>query len=658
MSAQIKHFYQFGPFCLDLERRLLLRDGAIVSLTPKVFETLVALVEQSGSVVSKDELLARLWPDTIVEERNLSQNIFLLRKALGDDLHGHLYIETVPKVGYRFLTRVTETEDADSTLIIETHDRLRIVASEEEILDQAAARLLQDCPQRKLTARSLTNTAKRRPRQIALVTLMALVCLCAGIGGLWFSGVTRSSGTTPKVRSIAVLPFKSLGGDQGEDYLGLGMADTLITSLGNINKLIVRPTSAVRKYVAADNDALAAGREQRVETVLEGSIQRAGDTIRLTVRLLDVKDGAALWSYKCDERCTDIFKVQDSISEKVAEALIFRLTGEERRLLTKHYTENTEAYQLYLKGRYFWNKRTGEGFRRALDYLNQAIKEDANYALAYVGLADSYTMLADYDWLPPAEAAAAAKAAAQRALALDDTLAEAHASLADIRRFYDWDWRGAEQEYGRAIELNPHYSTAHQWYAEFLSAMGRHGEAVREIERAEELDPLSVVVKSAAGWVFFFARDYDRAIAECQKVIEMEVSYGEVYSQLRRAYEQKGMYREALAADEKHRVFKRGDAPRQVELLDAAMVPNAKAYWQKILERTKKDVENKVEVARFRMVESYTQLGEKEQALKWLETAYQEHSFWMPFLNVHPHLDPLRAEPRFQILARQLGLPD
>lgn len=508
----------------------------------------------------------------------------------------------------------------------------------------------------------IQTPAKRR---IAITARRAVVAgvavmMVAALSGVWLSWRSLVA-NEPPIRSLAVLPLKSFSGDARDDFVGLGLADTLITKLSNLRRLVVRSTSAVRKYNSPEQDPLAAGREQRVDAVLEGSVQRTGERLRVTMRLLSVRDGSSLWASQYDERqYTDIFAAQDSISERVAEALTVKLTGAERKLLTKHYTENSEAYQLYLRGRYFWNKRTGEGFTKALDYFNQAIEKDPNYALAYVGLADCYMMLADYDWLSPKEAAQKAKVVVTRALEIDDSLAEAHTSLADIRRFYDWDWSGAEKEYRRGIELNPNYVTAHQWYAEFLAAMGRHDEAIREMRRAEELDPLSVVVKSAAGWVFFFAREYDLAIERCQRVIEMDAGYGEVYSQLRRAYEQKGMYREALAADEKHRAFKKKTEPRPAASGGSSAVQSAKAYWQNVLQLTKKDLESleNKEAAQFRMAEIFTQLGEKDLAFEWLETVYEEHSFWLPFLKVHPHLDPLRTDPRFQALLSRIGLPD
>ncbi|HXG63884.1 MAG TPA: winged helix-turn-helix domain-containing protein, partial [Blastocatellia bacterium] len=428
MSLQARHLYEFGPFRLDTRRRLLSRDGRPVPLTPKLFQTLLALIVNSGQVVTKEDLISQVWPDAIIEEHGLTQNIFLLRKALGEDADGHPYIETIPKVGYRFVAPVTEVDDQGPALLVEKTDRARALqTAEEEIVPQEGATVAAPAaPQAFIPARDRKSGAGWGTAWVALAAVALLAGLMAAVAYVRSANQPTRSEALAGVRSIAVLPFKPLGADASDEYLGLGMADTLITKLSNIGQITVRPTSAIRRYAGQDADALAAGREQKVEAVLEGSIQRAGERIRLTVRLLHVRDGAPLWSYKCDELSTDIFAVQDAISEKVAEALTLELTGEERKRLAKHYTENTEAYQLYLQGRYFWNKRSGEGFRKALDYFHQAIEKDPNYALAYVGVADSYTMLADYDLLPPKAAAAQAKAAATRALEIDDTLAEAH----------------------------------------------------------------------------------------------------------------------------------------------------------------------------------------------------------------------------------------
>jgi DNA-binding winged helix-turn-helix (wHTH) protein/TolB-like protein len=648
MNPGIHHAYTFGPFCLDLRQRLLLRDKTPVPLPPKLFETLLALIEQAGAVVSKDDLLNRVWPDTLVEERNLSQNIFLLRKALGEDARGRHYIETIPKVGYRFLATVAKSAGRPDSLILEKRDRLRIVTNEEEITSATE----EDSPGQTLAILNREREALRKSPRATGVTLMLLAAIVTTAFYFYLARKANESAAVPEVRSIAVLPFKPLTADGKDEYLGMGMADTLIGRLSHLRRVAVRPTSAIRKYSASDQDALAAGREQLVDAVLEGSIQRSGERIRLAVQLVSVRDGAPIWSYRCDELCKDLFAVQDSISERVAEALTQHLTGEERRQLTKHDTEDPEAYHLYIKGRYFWNKRTGEGFKKALDYFHQAIRRDANYALAYVGVADSYTMLADYDWIAPAEASVQAKAAATHALEIDEQLAEAHASLADIKRFFDWDWAAAEREYRRAIELNPNYSTAHQWYGEFLSAMGRSEEAIGEMQLAQELDPLSTVVQSAAAWVFFFARQPEQTIEQCEKVIEMDKGFSEVYSQLRRAYEAKGMYREAMAADDR---LRKSRSRRTTEKIESRSLLNARSYWQRILELTKQDLQNQ-EAVEVRLAEAYAQLGEKDRALESLERAYEKQSFWMPFLKVHPHLDPLHSDPRFKDLLRRIGL--
>ncbi|HEU4390866.1 MAG TPA: winged helix-turn-helix domain-containing protein [Blastocatellia bacterium] len=648
MSSQKDHSYKFGEFRLDLKQRLLERGQETVPLTPKLFETLLTFIENSGAVVTKDELMKRVWPDAIVEERSLSQNVFLLRKALGEDSSGRHYIETVPKVGYRFLADVQRSGNG-SSLVIEKHDRLRITSIEEDIACAGESDSIRAIARDAVAIKDRVTATRKRRWAAAAVLLLVIVT-----GASYFltaSGSNRSE-TPSEVRSIAILPFAPLAAEPGEEYLGLGMADTLIGRLSHLRQVVVRPTSAIRKYAAPRQDARAAGREQMVDAVLEGSIQRSGERIRLSVQLVSVRSGAPIWSYKCDELCRDIFAVQDSISEKVAEALASRLTGEERQQLTKHHTENTEAYQLYIKGRYFWNKRTREGLKKALEYFSQAIETDPNYALAYVGVADSNTMLADYDWVTPREAAQKAKAAATRALEIDDSLAEAHASLADIRRFFEWDWAGAEHEYRRAIELNPNYPTAHQWYGEFLSAMGRHDEAISEMRRAEVLDPVSLVVKSAAGWVLYFARDYDKSIEQCLKLIEMDGGFSEVYSQLRRDYEQKGMYVQAMDADEKLRGFRRGVAREPIGVRSPL---SAKAYWQRVLELTKQDLKNK-EAVEVRLAEAYAQLGEKDRALELLERAYDRHSCWMPFLNVHPNLESLRSDPRFLEILKRIGV--
>ncbi len=367
---------------------------------------------------------------------------------------------------------------------------------------------------------------------------MVLAALAAAAALAWVWKRPTPAATAVPVRSMAVLPFRSLTND-GE-YLGLGMADALITRLGRTN-LLVRSTGAVQKYAAPGLDPVAAGRELQVDSVLEGSIQTAGDRLRTTVRLLRVSDGSTLWAGTFDERLTDIFSVQDSISQRVAEALALELTEAQRSLLTRRDTSDSEAYQLYLRGRFFWNKRSRDGFERGVAYFRQAVEKDPAYALAYSGLADSHIGMTFYHYASPHAAMPLARAAALKALEIDDSLAEAHASLAHVKTNYEWDWAEAERLSRKAIALEPEYATAHQWYGiHYLTPMGRLEEAIAETRRAQQLDPLSAVFNAFVGASLYFARRYDEAIEECRKAIDLHPDFGVAHWYLGRAYLQKG----------------------------------------------------------------------------------------------------------------------
>ncbi len=578
MSKPARHFYQFGPFRLDAAERLLLREGEPVLLTPKVFDTLLVLVQNSGRLLGKDELMQTVWPDAIVEESNLSQNIFTLRKALGESPTKPKYIETIPRRGYRFIASVREVryEGAD-----------------------------------------LTGVA---------------------------------------VRSIAVLPFKPLGAKNGDEYLGLGLADALITRLSNIGQIVVRPTSSVRKYTGLEQDPVAVGRALRVESVLDGSLRRSGERIRVTVQLVSVRDGVPLWADRFDEKFTDIFVVEDSISERVAAALMLKLTGEDKKRLTKRYTENIEAFQLYLKGRYYWNKRTGQGLKKGIEYFQQAIEKDPTYALAYAGLADCYNLLSLYGVFPPKETMPRAKAAAMRALEIDNTLAEAHTSLAYAKLYYDWDWAGAKREFLRALELNPNYATAHHWYHEYLTAMGWFEESHAEILQAQELDPLSLIISTDVGWGLYYARRYDQAIEQLRKTIEMDPTFAVAHFILGLCYGQKGLFKESAAEIQKA-IAILGDNPLALAvgvLGHAYAVSGKKDRALKVFEQLK-DLSKRCYVPAYSLAIIYTGLGQKDQALKWLRKAYEERYDRLIYLKVEPMFDSLRSDPRFKDLLRRIG---
>jgi TolB-like protein/Tfp pilus assembly protein PilF len=583
--------YEFGAFSVDPSERLLLRDGLPIPLAPKVFETLIALVENSGRLVDKDELISRLWPDTFVEEATLARNISDVRKALGEGSGERRYIETVPKRGYRFVADVKEL--TGTTLIMRRHSRSRVIVEEE---------------------------------------------------------IEATSGG----RSIAVLPFKSLGADEAHEYLGLGMADALITRLSNIRQMMVRPTSAVFKYVGFRQDPVVAGRELNVAAVLDGSIQRWEDRIRITVQLVSVKDAAALWAEKFDEKFTDIFAVEDSISEQVAAALTLKLTGEEKRLLTKHYTENTEAYQAYLRGRYLWNRRSTESLVRGIEHFSEAIDLDPNYASAYSGLSDSYTLLVVREAISPQEGFAKAKAAAAMALKIDEKFAAAHASLGHAM-LHNWEWADAEKELKRAIELNPGYPSAHHWYSEHLTAMGRCDESIAELKLAGELDPLSLVISADLGRAFYYARQYDQVIKQEARTLEMDSNFWLSHINLGRSYTQEGMHAEAIRELQTALDHSAGNTEVLSFLGFAYAASGKRDEAIKIL--LELDEQSKcTHVPPYHLAVVHAGLGEKDKSFEWLERSFEKHAVDLFTLKVEPMFDGLRSDPRFEGLLLRVGL--
>jgi TolB-like protein/Flp pilus assembly protein TadD len=456
------------------------------------------------------------------------------------------------------------------------------------------------------------------------------------------------------VRSMAVLPFRSLTND-GE-YLGLGMADAVITNLGSTKLLLVRSTGAVQKYALPGLDPVAAGRELQVDSVLEGSIQTAGGRLRTTLRLVRVSDGSTLWAGTFDEPLTDIFTVQDSISQRVAGALSLELTETQRKELTRRDTSDSEAYQLYLRGRFFWNKRTRDGFERGAAFFRQAVEKDPAYALAYAGLADSYIGMTYYHYASPQAAMPLARAAALKALEIDGSLAEAHASLAHVKANYEWDWAEAARLFRKAIALEPDYATAHQWYGmHYLAPTGRLEEAIAEVRHARQLDPLSAVFNAFVGAALYFARRYDEGIEECRKTIDLHPDFGVAHWYLGRAYLQKGLHQEALA-ELQNAVTLSGGSPLMKGTLGVgyALAGDRAAAERALDELAKLRAESYASALDFAGV--HVALGDRERAFQWLDRAAEERAFHLIYLNVWPELDPLRPDPRFKALVRRLGL--
>ncbi|MGH9837231.1 MAG: protein kinase domain-containing protein [Blastocatellia bacterium] len=456
-------------------------------------------------------------------------------------------------------------------------------------------------------------------------------------------------------RSVAVLPFKPLVAAGQDEYLQMGMADVLITRLSNLHQVAVRPISAVRRYTGLEQDPIAAGRELKVEAVLDGSIQRVGDRVRVTARLINISDGAPLWAETFDEKFTDIFHVQDALSEKLAGALALKLTGGEQRRLARRDTTNHEAFQAYLKGRFFWSKWNNEGLKKSVEYFEQAIAADPNYALAHSGLADAWNRLGYHGIVPPREAFPKSEAAARQAIKLDDALGEAHLSLANTKFFYDWDFPGFERELKRALDLNPNYANAHGMNGTYLTAMGRFDEALAARKRALDLDPASPLLTVMVGWPYFYARRYDEAIQWYRKALELDPNFSQAYSDLGLSYHLTGRHDEAVAALLKARALN-GAKPEVIEALRQAYVAEGfQGYWRKDLELLNEQLKQG-RVRAWRMAGVYHALGDRDRTFEWLEKAYAERDSLLTFLKVMPQYEDLHADPRFAGLLRRVGL--
>jgi TolB-like protein/Tfp pilus assembly protein PilF len=592
MNRQPHYVYEFGPFRLNPPERLLLRGTKAVALTPKVFDTLVMLVRNSGHVVGKDELMNEIWPDTNVEEANLTQNVSVLRKVLDVRGKGNSYIETVPKRGYRFIADVRRLAVDSGKL-----------SGEQDISSPIAERVEDE-----------------RSRSID---------------------------------SLAVLPFANASADTNAEYLSDGITESIINCLSQLPRLRVMARSAVFRYKGREVDPQEVGREMNVRAVLTGRVLHLGNKLIIRTELIDVSEGQQLWGEQYDREPLNIISVQEEIAREISEKLKLRLTGSQKQLLMKRYTDDTEAYHAYLKGRYYWNQRTAQGFARGIEYFRQAIKMDANFALAYAGLADCYSLLNSYGVLPPRESAPLIKAATMQALQIDEDLAEAHASLGHVKMMHDWDWPGAEWEFKRAIELNPNYATAHHWYALYLRAMGQFEESLDELRQAQHLDPLSLIINTVLGAHFYYARQYDKAIEQCRETLELNPNFHVAYAVIGEAYTQKGMYQEAIT--ELQKVRKLSSDPEGLSLLGHTYaVAGQRSKARKALNQLKQlSRQRYIKPAFIALI--YLGLAEQEQALSWLERAYRDRNELMLMLKVDPRLDIIRANPRFTKLLRRVG---
>lgn len=639
---------RFGDkFELERQSRKLYRDGRLLRLERIPTEVLLLLIEKNGQIVTREEMIQKIWGDGVFFDTDNSINVAIrkVRHALRDDPDNPQFIQTITGYGYRFI----------ATLPLESPDQ---IATTPAPIPQPAS----DVPNiTELTEANDILPAETLPRRslfgrVAGVAALAGI-LVAALAVYLQSHKARVAGVPGGRSMLAVLPFDNFTGDAAQEYFSDGLTEEMISQLGNIDPahIGVIARTSVMHYKHSQESLSQIGKELGVQYVVEGSVRRDSNRVRVTAQLIRVTDQSHVWARQYDRDLNSLLALQTEIAGEVADEIEFSLTGKRPIYPVPPVSQSPNTYQAYdsyLKGRYFWNKRTRQGFQQAIEYFQQAIASDPNYARAYAGLADSYTLLRGYSESPEAESMSQARNAALKAIALDDRLAEAHTSLALISETFDFDWETAEKEFRRAIELDPNYATAHEWYAEYLGLQGRFGEALAESERARRLDPLSLIIAADKATILYYARQYDAAIAQSRAIKEMDPAFPLAHMALA-AYVEKGRFEEALAEIK--------DSSQESDIWTSAW--QAYVYGrsgrepeaQKALEKVRASYEHGKTNAD-PVLWAYLGTGDREQALVWLEKAYATRSNLLTTLKVNPAFDPLRNDPRFIDLLRQVHL--
>jgi TolB-like protein/DNA-binding winged helix-turn-helix (wHTH) protein/Flp pilus assembly protein TadD len=629
---------RFGVFELDLRAGELRKHGLRVRLQEQPFQILAMLLEHADEVVTREELQKKLWPeDTFVDfDHGLNKAISKIREALGDSAESPRFVETVARRGYRFLA---EVKPADATAV-----RSPELATQFDLEPGSSDRA-------NLVGKS-GKPKELRPSLAWKIPAFVLLLLTVPLAAWKLHSWNRPS---PVIRSLAVLPLESLSNDPSQDYFADGMTDELIADLGQISALRVISRTSVMAYKHARKPLPQIARELSVDAVVEGTVLRSGDQVRITAQLIEASSDKHLWSQSYEGELRDTLALQNQVARAIADQIRISLNPQEQAALKTVKVVNPEAYESYLKGRYFWNKRTADGLKVALAYFNQAIEVDPKYAQAYSGLADTYALLGDWQYavMTPKEALPKAKAAAIKALELDSALGEAHNSLAFCLDGFDWDFDSAGGEFRRAIELNPGYATAHHWYSWHLALVGNYDEAVVEMRKAENLDPLSLIINADLAELLVLAHSYDESIRQSRKTIEMDPNFALAHNQLGQAYLQKQMLDDAVAELEKAAQLS-GGSPTIIANLARAYAQSGKRNGAvKLLgdlkKRSSPGYSRASEIAVI-----YVSLGDSGQAMSWLERSYEER--FNPGALLRPGFDPLRSDPRFQDLERRIGL--
>ena len=629
---------RFGVFEVDLRAGELTKRGLRIRLQEQPFQVLAMLLEKPGELVTREELREKIWGQTVVDfDHGLNKAINKIREALGDSAENPRFVETVARRGYRFLADVTPID-----------------AAADGQPEPATEGLVPPTDSHRAELADVGVPPKRpyRPPAWTGIGLGLALVLAASLSWILYS----QSQSSPKIRSLAVLPLESLSGDASQDYFTDGMTDALIADLGQIGALRVISRTSAMAYKRVHRPLSEIARELNVEAVVEGTVLRSGERVRITAQLIQVPNEKHLWAQSYEGDLQDTLALQNSVARAIARADPSDSESAGRGCAEKSSPVNAEAYEAYLKGRYFWNKRTREGLVKATDYFNHSIDTDPNYARAYSGLADSYALSGDWEYgiLAPQDAFPRAKAAVTKALALDDNLSEAHTSLAFIQDLYDWDWASAEKEYKRALALNPSYATAHHWYAWHLMVMGRNDEGIAELKKAKSLDPLSLIISADLADALCIAHRYDESVQQSQKTIEMDPQFAVAHYQLGQALQQTHRHDEAIAEFRRAIELSGGNTTFESNLANAYAVSGRNEEAMKIVKglesRQSQDSSTDASIALI-----YVGLGDNDRAMIWLTKAYQAR--FNPSILMRPAFDPLRSDPRFRDLLHRIGLP-
>jgi len=629
---------RFGVFEVDLRAGELHKHGLRIRLQEQPFQLLALLLERPGQVVTREELQKKLWPaDTFIDfDHGLNKAVNKIRDALGDSAESPRYVETVARRGYRFLAEVKTAEPAP-------------LRSPEPALPPLAA----ESPDRSDLVDTPALSNRLLPSIAWKISAFVVLALLAAFAAWKIHSRNRPASA---IHSLAVLPLESLSNDASQDYFADGMTDELISDLGQISALRVISRTSVMAYKHARKPLPQIARELNVDAIVEGTVLRSGDQVRITAQLIDAAADKHLWSQSYEGELKDTLALQNQVARAIADQIRINLNPQEQAALKSAKVVNPEAYESYLKGRYFWNKRTPDSLKVALAYFSQAIDEDPTYAQAYSGSADTYALLGDWQYgvMTPRQGLPKAKAAAIKALELDGTLSEAHNSLAFCFDAFDWDLESAGKEFQRSIELNPGYATAHHWYAWHLSLLGRYDEAIEEMRKAKSLDPLSLIINADLAELLVIARSYDESIVQSRKTIEMDPNFALAHNQLAQAYLQKQMNAEAIAELQKAVGLSAGCPTCIANLARAYAASGRTSDAVKLLSDLKNHSNGGYsDAAEVSMV--YAALGDKDQAMHWLEIGYEQR--FNPGVLLRPGFDPLRSDPRFQDLVHRIGFP-